>query len=143
MLAAALLPMMAFAQTPNKTLLPDNFKIYVNEKVGLSRTNFAGAKEHILPINNDYKEAPGCYIACYSNDQKLGTYKISDHTYVMGQVRVKGGYHNAMCMPTGFDGKDLRHSKEMKTVCENAFPLMCEKGKCWVDGKTSTWIEYN
>lgn len=143
LIAFTFVPTALMAESPNKTVLPDDFKIYYNEKMGLSRTAFKGAHEKILPMNNDYKDAPGCYVACYAKDAKLGTYRISDSTYIMGQVRVKGGYHNALCIPTGFEHKDLRTSKDMKEVCEKAFPAMCEKEKCWVDGKTSEWFNYN
>lgn len=139
----ASLSSMAFAEIPDSTLLPDELKIYVNEKVGLSRSAFPGAKQTVLPINNEYKDKPGCYVACYSKNPKSSTYKLYENAYVMGQVRVKGHYQDAMCLPTGFDGKDLSATKEMKDLCEKAFPAMCEKGSCWADGKTSTWIEYN
>ncbi len=143
LLLVSFLPFSAFAETADKTMLPDIFKVYVNEKVGFSRKSFDGAKQVVLSINNDFKENPGCYVACYSKNAKLASYKLYENTYMMGQVRVKGNYHDAMCIPTGFDSKDLSSAKEMKELCEKAFPVMCEKGACWADGKTSNWMEYN
>ncbi|MGD9591895.1 MAG: hypothetical protein AB7V32_05200 [Candidatus Berkiella sp.] len=142
-LLLSLLPVAANAVTPSKTLLPDVFEVYVSEDAGVSTKAFNGAKKVVLPTNNEVKEDPGCYVACYSKNAKNAAFKMYENTYIVGQIRVKGNYHDAMCQPTGFDGKDLSTAKEMKTLCEKAFPTMCEKESCWADGKTSTWIEYN
>ena len=106
-LTVALLPIMANAATAVKMMLPDDLKVYYSEREGLSRTSFKGAKADVLPTNNEYKDAPGCYIACYSADpkigKKLGAYPIDMSSYVMVQVRVKGTYREALCTPSGFE----------------------------------------
>lgn len=146
-LAAPLLLVGATSQAtmkPDDMRLPDDIKVYYSEKVGLSRTAVKGAKADVLPTNNDYKESPGCYIACYSKTShiasKLGAYPVDTKTYIMGQVRVKGRYHNGLCVPTGYESKDIRTSKTMKETCEKSFPAMCEKGSCWANGTTSHWF---
>lgn len=129
---------------PKTSLLPDDIKVYYNEKVGLSRNSFKNGKENILPTNNDYNEVPGCYIACYSSDAKIapkyGAYPVGDNTYIMGQVRVKGNLQGGYCIPDGFEGKDIRISKEMKETCEKSFPAMCEKASCWANSTISTLL---
>ncbi|MBN9288125.1 MAG: hypothetical protein BGO43_13355 [Gammaproteobacteria bacterium 39-13] len=138
------LPKVKGKLAPKTSLLPDDIKVYYNEKVGLSRNSFKSGKENVLPTNNDYNEVPGCYIACYSSDAKIapqyGAYPVGDNTYIMGQVRVKGNLHDGYCIPAGFEGKDIRVSKEMKETCEKSFPAMCEKSTCWANSKISTLI---
>ncbi len=143
---AMLLPLSSQAETmrPDDMRLPDDIKVYYSKKVGLTHKAYKGAKADVLPINNDYKDSPGCYIACYSNHGELaakrGAYPVEGKTFVMGQVRVKGHYHSGICIPTGYEHKSVHTSKEMKEACEKSFPAMCEKGSCWANGKTSHWF---
>lgn len=134
----------ASTMRPDDMRLPDDIKVYYSKKVGLTHKNFKGAKADVLPVNNDYKDAPGCYIACYSNHHekatKYGAYPIEGKTFVMGQVRVKGRYHNGVCVPTGYESKSIQKSKEMKETCEKSFPSMCENGTCFANGQTSHWF---
>lgn len=145
-LAAMLLPLstQASSMRPDDMRLPDDIKVYYSQKVGLTHKAYKGAKADVLPVNNDYKDSPGCYIACYSNHSdtaaKKGAYPVEGKTFVMGQVRVKGHYQGGICIPTGYENKSIHSSKEMKEVCEKSFPAMCEKGTCWANGKTSHWF---
>src|SRR5437667_315666 len=60
----------AAAEVPNKTVLPDDFKVYQSQKVGLSTKSFKGATEKTVPTNNEYKDSPGCYVSCHSKHSK-------------------------------------------------------------------------
>ncbi|MBS0289571.1 MAG: hypothetical protein JSS07_06015 [Proteobacteria bacterium] len=134
----------AITMKPDDMRLPDDIKVHFSEKVGLTHSATKGAKSDVLPTNNDYKDAPGCYIACYSSNStiasKLGAYPVDNKTFIMGQVRVKGHYYNGLCIPTGFENKSLKTAKEMKEACEKSFPAMCEKESCWANGNTSHWF---
>ncbi len=146
-LVATLLPLCSVSEAtmrPDDMRLPDDIKVYYSQKVGLTHKATKGAKADVLPTNNDYKDSPGCYIACHSNHNsvapKLGAYPVEGKTYAMGQVRVKGRYHNGICVPTGYESKSIQSSKEMKEACEKSFPLMCEKGTCSANGRTAHWF---
>lgn len=129
---------------PEDVRLPDAIKVYYSENHGVSKKPFKGAKADVLPTNNEYKDAPGCYIACYSNNPsvapKLGAYPVGGKNYMMGQIRVEGHYHNGLCIPKGYENKDVRTSKEMKEACEKSFPAMCEKATCTANGLTANWF---
>lgn len=143
LLIMALLPTYVFADIsiPNKTLLPDEFKVYYNKKVGrLSRAPFKGGKETVIPTNNEYKDAPGCYISCHAKNAQEAAYPISDKIYVMGQVRVEGRYRDGLCLPKGYENKDVRSAKALKEKCEQSFPTKCENNSCWADSHTSNWF---
>lgn len=138
--SAILFPSVASAVSPNKTVLPDEVKVYYSEKVGLSRKAFNGGTEKVVPTNNDYKDSPGCYLFCVSKNAKHSAYPISDKVYTMGQVRVAGHYMNGLCIPKGYGDKDVRKAKEFKELCEKSFPEKCEKESCWADANTSQWF---
>ncbi len=148
LLAATIIALSPLSQAgsmrPDDMRLPDDIKVYYSTKVGLTHKHFKGAKADVLPVNNDYKDSPGCYIACYSNHQqnaaKYGAYPVEEKTFVMGQIRVKGRYHNGICVPTGHEDKSIHTSKELKEACESSFPSMCEKGSCWANGRTAHWF---
>lgn len=125
---------------PVKGMLPDEFKVYHSEKVGLSTKPFKGGQEKIIPTNNEYREQPGCYLACYSKNPKEAAYHVIDDTYMMGQIRVKGRYTNGMCVPTGYESKDARHSKDLMEQCEKAFPDKCTGASCWIETRTGNWF---
>lgn len=140
LLGGVLITTQTQATTPSKTILADDFKVYHSEKVGLATKNFKGATEATVPTDNEYKENPGCYIACYSKSATDAAYKLYDKTYMMGQIRVPGRYTNGFCMPKGFEHKDVRKSKELRESCEKSFPTKCEKESCWADPHTSNWF---
>lgn len=139
-LALTLLPLCAQAESPNKTVLPDDFKVFQNEKVGISTKSFKGAQEKTLPTDNEYKDAPGCYIACQSKHSKEAAYHLMDNIYMMGQIRVPGHYSNGFCIPKGFERVKLSSSKDLKEKCTKSFPTQCENDSCWADGRTANWF---
>lgn len=126
---------------PNKGMLPEEFKVYYSEKVGLSKKSFKGASEKIIPTKNDFTEVPGCYITCYTKDAKKGVYSVGDNTYLIGQIRVSGHYYGGNCLPKGFENKDVRTAKEFKEMCEKDFPEQCEKESCTAgNNHTAQWF---
>lgn len=131
---------LANAAEPDKTILPDQFKVYYNQKVGLSTKSFDGAQEKVVPTNNEYKDAPGCYVACYSKNEKDSAYYIMDNVYMMGQVRVPGTYTSGYCLPKGFENKELSSAQEFKEKCATAFPTQCQNNSCWADGHTANFF---
>ena len=135
-LGLAMLPLCAQAEAPNKMVLPDDFKIYQSEKVGLSTKSFKGSTERTVPTDNEYKEAPGCYIACHSKHSKDAAYHIIDNVYMMGQIRVPGQYSDGYCVPKGLEHAKLTSSKDLKEKCTKSFPTQCENDSCWADGQT-------
>lgn len=128
------------AETPNQTILPDDMKVYYNSEMGLSTKSFQGGKEKNIPTSNEFKDVPGCYVACLSNDAKNGAYPMGEKAYVAGQIRVKGRYADGYCIPAGFEDKDARTSKEFKDKCQEAFPERCSNGTCFVGTNTSAWF---
>jgi hypothetical protein len=124
---------------PVKGMLPDQFKVYYNDKMGFSTKSFKGSQEKIIPTNNEYREQPGCYLACVSKSSKDAAFHVLDNVYMMGQMRVKGRYMNGMCIPAGYESKDARNSKELKDQCQKAFPEKCDKGSCFIETRTGSW----
>lgn len=126
---------------PNKGMLPEEFKVYYSDKVGVSKKAFKGGSEKIIPVKNDFTEVPGCYISCYSSDPKKGVYSVGDNTYLIGQIRVSGHYYGGNCLPKGFENKDVRKAKEFKEMCEKDFPEKCDKLSCTVgSNNTAQWF---
>lgn len=126
---------------PNKGMLPEEFKVYYSEKVGLSKTAFKGGTEKVIPTKNDFTEVPGCYITCYTKDAKKGLYSVGDNHYLIGQIRVSGHYYGGNCLPKGFENKDVRTAKEFKEMCEKDFPEQCEKESCTAgNNHTAQWF---
>lgn len=142
LLAIPIIPVLALAETPNKEMLPEDMKVYYKENM-ISRAQFKGGNAKLIPVNNEYKENPGCYLACFSrNKSHHAVYHISDNIYMMGQFRVPGHYTNGFCLPKGYDFKDVRKSNEFKERCEKVFPEKCQKGSCWANANTSYWFMY-
>lgn len=126
---------------PNKGMLPEEFKVYYSDSVGISKTSFKGSSEKVIPTINEFTEVPGCYISCYTKDAKKGLYNIGDNNYLIGQIRVSGHYYGGNCLPKGFENKDVRSAKEFKEMCEKNFPEKCEKESCGVGAShTAQWF---
>jgi hypothetical protein len=140
LIASFLSPLAMATEIPTSTVLPEEFKVYYKENVGISRKAFKGSTEKTIPTKNEFKENPGCYLSCVSKDQKEGQYVFWDNQYIVGQVRVKGNYANGMCLPSGFENKDIRQAKELKAKCEETFPEKCTQGSCGVNGYTANWF---
>lgn len=124
------------------SVLPEQFKVYYNPKLGISKKVYKGATEKVILTNNEnVKDGQGCYVSCFSKNAKDAVYPVDTNVYLMGQIRVQGQYHNGNCLPKGFEDKDVRASKEFKAKCEEAFPERCEKDSCWASGSnTANWF---
>ncbi|MGD9593122.1 MAG: hypothetical protein AB7V32_11435, partial [Candidatus Berkiella sp.] len=53
----------AYASKEEQNLLPENYKVYYIENVGVLNHSAPGAIEKKLPTMNEFKGSPGCYIA--------------------------------------------------------------------------------
>jgi len=131
----------ALAEIPDKHLLPEEFTVYYNKNMGISKTKFSGASETLIPTSNDITSSPGCYIACYSKQAQDSAYELDHQKYLMGQLRVKGHYANGMCIPEGYESKDFRTAKDFIQKCEQVFPERCGNKSCWVGGETAAWFD--
>jgi hypothetical protein len=131
---------LAIANEADERLLPEQYKLYFNENVGIVNHPFNGATEKVLPTVNAFKGVPGCYIACYSHDAKKSIYPVGGDIYVMGQVRVAGQYSGRVCQPQGFENKDISAAKEFKEICKKNLSDVCGQSNCWAGGDTGGWF---
>ncbi len=132
-----------FAHKPNphKILLPESFKVYVNGPMILNHPA-PGFSEKLLPTNNDFKDVPGCYVACYSH-QKLGAiYEPSYEIYLMGQIRVSGIYNHRICTPRDIIDHDISVLSTYTQLCADKINV-CKAGQCWAGGDTGGWFGLN
>lgn len=128
----------AHAVDPTQILLPENFDVYVNGETVINHPA-AGFSETALPTVNLYKGVPGCYIACYSQQEANSVYPVGKRIYLMGQVRVAGKYAGRICEPTNFAGKDISGSEPFKALCNEKIPA-CNGAHCWAGGDTGGWF---
>lgn len=89
-----------------------------------------------LPIVNAYRRMPGCYIACYANNN--GVYSVGNNIYVRGLVRVNGLYLDRNCQPQGYFFKDISALPYFKEICNKN--LRSCKGQCWAGGDTGGFL---
>ena len=127
-------------EPPTQTIFPEAFKVYYKDNMGVSRKDFHGSTEKTIPTKNEFTAHPGCYLSCVSHNKKDGIYTVGDGKYVVGQLRVKGHYANGLCIPSGYESKDIRNANEWKEKCQASFPEMCPKGSCKVMGNTANWF---
>jgi hypothetical protein len=120
-----------------QTLLPDDFPVYTKDII-VTNHPAQGFEKKVLPTNNDYKNNPGCYIACYSRDKSSGIYTLGDNIYVNGQVRVAGMYKGRMCVPTGYETKNISTEASFKVQCARI--STCSNNQCWASGDTGGWF---
>lgn len=139
-LALSIISTPTFADTPNKALLPEELNVYYDANTGISRKAFKGGAEKLVPTSNDFKEAPGCYVACYSKNAEDSAFSVGDKVYLMGQIRVQGHYVNNLCIPKGYESKDVRTSSEFKDKCAEVFPERCTNKTCWAGSETAYWF---
>jgi len=130
----------ASPEIPGQTIFPEEFKVYYKSDVGVSRKVFHQSQEKTIPTKNIYKENPGCYLSCVTDNKNEGQYVFWDQKYIVGQLRVKGHYANGICMPHQYENKDIRNAKEFTTQCENVFPEKCSNSSCKVNGHTANWF---
>jgi hypothetical protein len=125
----------------HKVLLPEDFKVHYHAKFGIQKEASENTTEKTIPTKNEYTQAPGCYVACFSHHKtKDGVYTVGSNQHMVGQVRVKGHYQGKLCSPEGFENQDLRVAQEFKEKCETHFPQKCEKDGCRAGGNTSHWF---
>lgn len=122
---------------PESSLLPSPYPVYVIENSGVVNHSYPGAVQVFIPTNNEYKEAPGCYIACYSHQP--GAYAVSSNIYVIGQVRVRGHYVARNCVPEGYKNMDISKADPLKELCSVSIEACKNKG-CWAGGDTGGWF---
>jgi len=123
----------------NRTVLSNEFKVFTD---GHSVINHPapGFTEKVLPTDNRFTAAPGCYLACYAHNQDNSVYAVGDDIFVMGQVRVAGGYQGRLCKPQGLDATaDVSAEQKFKDLCNNTFADICQDG-CWAGGDTGGWF---
>lgn len=120
----------------NKQMLPNPFPVYTDGKIILNHPS-PGLKQTLLPTINDDRSIPGCYIACYSHESKGAVYSVGNNIFVHGQVRVPGKYINRICVPTGYDGKEISGADVFKKLCNAKIPT-CKD--CWAGGDTGGWF---
>jgi|GEM_PF-6406722 len=112
--------------------LPDNDTISVhvnnNRDHGVYALPVSGAKAYSLPMINQFKGNPGCYIACYTSKKEQGVYRVSDSSYAVGLIRIPGEYDkmSRKCMPdqqgNSANGADYANQAEL---CADGFPAVC------------------
>ncbi len=131
---------LVMALDANKALLPEDYKVYTLKEGGIINHQAPDSTEKVLPTVNHFKEAPGCYIACYSHNAAQAIYPVGKNIYVMGQIRVPGSYQERVCQPKGFEQKDISAAQEFKALCTQIFPDVCREGICWAGGDTGGWF---
>ncbi|MEH2380264.1 MAG: hypothetical protein V7K27_15490 [Nostoc sp.] len=119
-------------------LLPEDFRVYVSAQGGVVNWPAPGYIEKILPTVNKYTLQDGGYIACYSHNQEGSIYSVGGGIYVMGQIRLQGGYIGRIFQPKGYEGKDISAAQEFKTLCNQTFPAARSGG--WAGGDTGGWF---
>jgi hypothetical protein len=118
-LLVLLLPFAAQAEEDaNLRLLEESFSVHTSKKGLIINHPSKGTTEKKLPTVNAFKEAPGCYVACYSHMKQGSVYPVSSNIYVMGQVRVPGSYHDRICLPKGYEHRDISAEVTFKQLCE-------------------------
>lgn len=121
----------------NTQLLPSPYPVYILPNHGVVNQPYTGTTKAMLPTDNSYTSAPGCYIACYSHNP--GIYSVGSNIYVMGQVRTKGQYVNRVCQPAGYESKDISAADSFKQLCA-AKIATCRDYSCWAGGDTGGWF---
>ena len=119
-------------------ILPDNYPVYTN---GLTVINHpaSGFSQLVLPTNNDYQGKIGCYIMCYSHDKLHSVYPIAKNIFVNGLIRVPGKYNHRICIPNGYENKDLSADASFNKLCHIKI-MTCNNNQCWAGGDTGGWF---
>lgn len=129
-----LLKGVAFATDP----LPPCFKVYANDQGSAVLQPTPGFDERTMPVVNIFTRAPGCYVACYSNNPDKSVYALTRSIYMVGQIRVRGSYVGKMCVPENFETADIRGEKAFKELCSKSFS--CAGNSCWAGPDTGAWF---
>lgn len=86
-------------------------------------------------ISPTLQTSTNCYLACYSNQKEQALYAINDHIYVMGEVSVPGSYVGGICIPKGYQGKDISKEAFFGALCAEKI-AGCKQSHCWAGGDT-------
>ncbi len=122
---------------PEAQLLPADFRVFAADDAVVNHP-VDGFGARVLPTVNDFRGAPGCYVACYSHDSTHASYGVGGGIYVLGQVRVAGRYDGRVCRPTAFGHADISRAPAIAALCSKAVPA-CQ-GHCWGGGDTGGWF---
>lgn len=141
-LLGSIFPLWGMANEPiaNQMLFPEDYKVYYSPGIGVINYPVNGTIEKILPTKNIFSKTPGCYIACYSHQEKNSVYPVAKDIFVMGQIRVEGRYEGRICKPKGYENKDISAEAAFKKMCEYAFTEACPNLGCWAGGDTGGWF---
>jgi hypothetical protein len=122
----------------NVEYLPRKFKVYRNEEGIVQQKPEAGFIAKIIPNINLFRNAPGCYLACYSTDVHKGVYPVSSDAYLVGQIRVEGQYQGKVCYPKDITQPFFSDEKSLTELCSKSFK--CIGNSCWAGGTTGQWF---
>jgi hypothetical protein len=95
--------------------------------------DISGAKP--LPVVNRYRGSDGGYIALYTRDPNKAVYSVGGGIYVVGVVRLKGGYVGRVFHPHGYLNQDISAAQEFKDLCRELFDV-----EGWAGGDTGGWF---
>jgi hypothetical protein len=121
----------------DKRILPDRYTVYTDGVSKVINRPLQGYKKVTLTNDNSFKGVPGCYIACYSRIRKGSTYPVGGGIFVMGQIRVPGGYVGGICRPTENEWDDISAMQKYKTLCGERLRNCPDNDSCWAGGDTN------
>ncbi len=118
-------------------LLPESFRVYVRGNTVINHPQ-PGFQERVLPTVNDFRGAPGCYVACYSRNSQGSAYGVGGGIHVVGQVRVPGRYEGRVCLPDRYGRADISAQPGIQELCKASIPACGDQ--CWGGGDTGGWF---
>lgn len=118
--------------------LPRKFKVYRSPEGVVQQKPEAGFVLKVIPNINLFRNAPGCYLACYSTDPNKGVYPVSSDAYLVGQIRVEGQYQGKVCYPKDIAQPIFSAEKSLTELCSKSFK--CIGNSCWAGGTTGQWF---
>lgn len=125
---------------PEPDLLPENFKVYINEEGSILNHPEEGFAEKVLPTFNHYKGEDGGYVAFYTHEKEGSIYSVGGDIYVFGQIRVQGQYIGRIFYPIGYsEGDDITKDAQILDLCFQYMPSWKDKD-VWLGGDTGGWL---
>ncbi len=95
----------------------------------------------VVAISNLYTGSDGCYIACIAGRKIDSSYYFNGEGYLVGQIRVKGGYVRGVCQPAdGSKGIEISTMNKFQNMCSESFPNYCSNLSCWAISETYNWV---
>ena len=117
--------------------LPDPYPVYTAGNTVVNAP-YCGMHKRYIPTKNLYTGNDGCYVMCYSHSPVNAIYSVEGDIYTHGQLRVPGYYIGRICVPHGYEHKDISASPYFKNLC-NQHIHSCNKN-CWAGGDTGGWF---